>query len=214
MVEAAWDEVRTRSNYFSRAMVLEMCVRLSLDVPGSIIEFGVASGTTLRSIIATLERYGPAASPKKIFGVDSFQGLREPFENAPAGAFACEPPDLPGVDLVVGYFEDVCTDALRERVGRVAFAHLDADLYSSTLCALRWLTPLLGTGSLLLFDEFTGGERSEARAFEEWRAEIHLPIIRVAEFDRGPSGWGSVIDRRLLFQVVGPEALPPGLPRL
>ncbi len=210
----SWDEVQPRSNYFSRAMVIEICVRLALDVPGNVIEFGVATGTSLRAVIATLERYGSAASSKKIFGVDSFRGLREAFENAAVGEFACDPPDLPGVELVQGYFEDVCTDALRERVGRVAFAHLDADLHSSTLCALRWLTPLLGTGSVLLFDEFTGGDLSEARAFAQWREETGISVIRIAEFDRGPSGWGSRIDRRLLFQVVGSEVLPPGLPRL
>jgi hypothetical protein len=33
------------------------------------------------------------------------------------------------------------------------------------MCALTWLTPLLGTGSLLLFDEFLGEQESEKRAF-------------------------------------------------
>jgi hypothetical protein len=98
---------------------------------------------------------------------------------------------------------------LRRRVGRVAFAHLDADLFSSTLFALRWLTPLLNTGSVLQFDEFIGGDCAESRAFEEWRVESGLQLIRIAEVDREPSGWGSNIDRRLVFQVVGDEPLSP-----
>ena len=49
-----------------------------------------------------------------------------------------------------------------------------------------WLTPLLGTGSLLLFDEFLGAEMSEARAFEEWRDASGVELLRIAEFDRDP----------------------------
>jgi hypothetical protein len=146
---------------------------------------------------------------KKIFALDSFEGLPESFENAAVGAFAGEVPKIHGVAFVKGYFEDTCTETLRQQVGSVALAHLDADLYSSTLHALRWLTPLLHTGSILLFDEFIGEGQSEARAFEEWRQETGTQLIRIVECDRDPSGWGaSVTDRRLVFQVVGPEELP------
>lgn len=193
-------------------MLLEMCVRLSLRVPGNIVEFGVAEGGSTRVIRRSLRRFG---SPwfarhgrKTIFALDSFEGLPEAFENAGVGTFAGAVPKIPGVVFVKGYFEDTCTEALRRRVGRVAFAHLDADLYSSTLCALRWLTPLLGTGSILLFDEFTGEKESEAHAFDDWRRESGTALIRIAEVDRDPSGWGSIPDRRLVFQVVGSEELP------
>jgi len=81
-------------------------------------------------------------------------------------------------------------------------AHLDADLYSGTLCALRWLTPLLTNGSLLLFDEYLGGGRGEERAFVQWVKETGTKVVMIAEFGRGPSGWGEVPDRRVLFQVV------------
>jgi hypothetical protein len=93
-------------------------------------------------------------------------------------------------------------------VGRIAFASLDADLYSSTACALRWLTPLLGSGSLLLFDEFLGEKESEKRAFEDWSRETGIRTIRVAEFVREPSAWGTRIDKRPLFQVIGDDLLP------
>jgi hypothetical protein len=51
------------------------------------------------------------------------------------------------------------------------------------------LTPLLGTGSLLLFDEFVGADMAEARAFQEWRDESGVELLRIADFDRDPSGW-------------------------
>ena len=199
------EEVQLRANYVPSVLLHELCIRLCLNVPGNIIEFGVANGASIRRFQQALARYGDGS--KKLFGLDSFLGLREPFEGRAVGAFACEVPDIPGVEIIPGYFEDICTDALRARVERVAFAHLDADLNSSTLVALRWLTPLLNTGSLLLFDEFTGGGLAEARAFDQWRRETGIALIRIAEFDRMPSAGGTVVDRRLLFQVIGSESL-------
>ena len=194
-------------------MLLEICVRLALRVPGNIVEFGVANGASTRVIRQTLRRFGSRRfvphGRKTIFALDSFEGLRESFENAATGTFARRIPRIPGVTIVKGYFEDTCTEELRKKVGQVAFAHLDADLYSSTIFALRWLTPLLSTGSILLFDEFIGEGKSEARAFDEWRCETGLQLIRIAECDREPSGWGPSTDRRLVFQIMGPEELPP-----
>lgn len=208
---------RDHVNYLTRAMVLEMAVRLSLRVPGNIVEFGVADGASTRVIKRALRKYGRRwfqPHPKKqIFALDSFEGLRESFENAKVGAFAGEVPKISGVHFVKGYFEETCTPELARRVGKVAFANLDADLYSSTQTALRWLTPLLGPGSLLLFDEFVGEELSEQRAFEDWRRETGFKLSRLAEFDRDPSGWGTVPDRRALFQVYSDQPLAPRDPR-
>jgi hypothetical protein len=111
------------------------------------------------------------------------------------------------VEIVVGYFQDSLTDELARRVGSVSFASFDADLYSSTTCALRWLTPLLHTGSLLLFDEFLGENESEKRAFEDWSRATSLETIKIAEFGREPSGWGAKLDERALFQVIGADPL-------
>jgi hypothetical protein len=197
-------------NYLRRAMVLEMAVRLSLLVQGNIIEFGVADGSSTRVIRRTLRRYRRRFVPwpnKKIFALDSFEGLTQRFESAEIGTFAGQVPKIRGIEFIKGYFEKTCTSELAHRVGRVALAHLDADLYDSTLTALRWLTPLLQPGSLLLFDEFSGQNRSEQRAFDSWRYETETRLARIAEFDRDPSGFGNVPDRRLLFQVLGAEPL-------
>src|SRR5690242_2929560 len=130
----------------SREQVLRLAVRSAVRVPGSIVEFGVAEGAStrvLRSELRRLRRQQPQIGNRRVFACDSFRGLPEPFEALAAGTFACEPPRIRGVELVVGYFEDTLDDGLARRVGRVALASLDADLESSTLCALRWLTPLL-----------------------------------------------------------------------
>jgi Methyltransferase domain len=210
---AEWLEVRRRVVTPSYDLVLEMAARLAHGVPGNIIEFGVFQGDSTRVLRRTVRRLqrGQILGPRKeVFACDSFKGLPERYENLERGAFACVPPSIPGVHVIEGYFEDSLTDELAERVGRVALASFDADLYSSTLCALRWLTPLLDTGSLLLFDQYLGGGGvEERRAHEVWVRETGLRTVRIAEFLRESSGrggnrdHGSVPDRRVLFQVVG-----------
>jgi predicted O-methyltransferase YrrM len=189
----------------SREQVLRLAVRSAVRVPGNIIEFGVAKGAStrvLRSELRRLRRQQPKIGRRRLFACDSFRGLPEQFETLEPGTFACEQPRIRGVEFVVGYFDDTLDDALAHRVGRVALASLDADLESSTLCALRWLTPLLDQGSLLLFDEFDGAGGAERRAYETWTEATGVQTTKVAEFSRPTAGFGTEGDRRVLFQVV------------
>jgi predicted O-methyltransferase YrrM len=194
----------------SREQVLRLAVRSAVRVPGSIIEFGVAEGAStrvLRSELRRLRRQQPQIGRRRLFACDSFLGLPEPFETLPPGTFACKPPRIRGVEFVVGYFDDSLDDALARRVGPVALASLDADLESSTMCALSWLTPLLMPGSLLLFDEFDGDGGAERRAHEQWSRQTGVLTAQVAEFSRPTAGFGTESDRRVLLQVVRRE--PP-----
>jgi hypothetical protein len=133
--------------------------------PGMALEFGVATGTTLRLIAET---YG--AGP--VFGFDTFQGLPEPWRPGfDVGAFAQpELPEVDGAELVAGLFADTLADFLAEHTGPVGFVHLDADLYSSTATVLEHVGPRLVEGSVLLFDEYfnyPGWEQHEHRAWAE-----------------------------------------------
>jgi hypothetical protein len=180
-------------------------------VPGNIVEFGVADGTSTRIIRNELliHQGGKISGPsKRIYACDSFEGLSEKFENAEVGTFAGPVPRIAGVEIVKGFFDNSLTAELAARVGQVAFASLDADLYSSTLTALRWLTPLLHTGSLLLFDEYLGENESEKRAHDEWSDETGIETVVIAALRREPSGFGERPDQRMLRQVVGLG--PPG----
>jgi hypothetical protein len=206
-------EVREGVTVVSREVTLRMAVQLSMGVAGHIVEFGVADGKSTRTIRNELIRQqgtkvrGPS---KRIYACDSFEGLPEKYENAEVGMFAGPVPRIPGVEIVKGYFDDSLTSDLASRVGSVALASLDADLYSSTTTALRWLTPLIHTGSLLLFDEYLGEHESEKRAYEDWASESGIESVTLATFLREPSGWGSLPDQRVLRQVVGrgPAELP------
>lgn len=208
-----WSDLKSHVTPVPRQAVLDLAVRLAHPVAGDIIEFGVWEGESARAIRATLDRCeqaSPDLPRKRIFACDSFKGLPERFEQLEAGAFACDPPDIPGVEIVVGLFQDSLTDAFARRVGSVALAFLDADLYSSTRCALNWLTPLVHPGTLLLFDEFLGEHESERRAFEDWSRETGVETLLVADFLRNPSGCGGIrADRRVLYQIVSGGALAP-----
>ena len=115
-VEASrpWGQLKDKLRLLSRDMVLEIAVRMACAVPGNIVEFGVADGSSTRVIQRRLrrQRLGPFnLSPKKrIFALDSFEGLREAFENAPVGAFAQPVPKLPGIEIVKGYFDPGVND--------------------------------------------------------------------------------------------------------
>lgn len=188
----------------SREQVLRLAVRSAVRVPGNVVEFGVAGGASTRVLDSELRHLAdqqPHLGMRTLFACDSFKGLPEPYEKLPPGAFAGDVPDIPGVEFVVGWFTDTLDDMLAARIGRVALASLDADLESSTLCALRWLTPLLGEGSLLLFDEFDGGGGAERKAYERWRAEDGVATAQIAEFSRPTAGFGTAHDRRVLIRV-------------
>lgn len=137
----------------------------AVSVQGMALEFGVASGTTLR-LIAEHHRGRP------VFGFDSFQGLPEPWRPGyGTGAFAqSEPPDVENCELVVGLFDQTLPVFLAQHDGPVAFLHLDADLYSSTATVLELVGPRLVEGSVVLFDEyfnFPGWQEHEHRAWTE-----------------------------------------------
>lgn len=135
---------------------------------GLYLEFGVSTGGSLRQITG----HAPAAS---VYGFDSFQGLPEHWRSGfPAGAFATDGlPDVPGAELVVGWFDQSLPAFLADHPGDVAFLHVDVDLYSSTVTVLDLLEPRLRVGTVVLFDEyfnFPGWEKHEHRAWTEFVA--------------------------------------------
>lgn len=133
---------------------------------GMACEFGVFSGSTLKIIV-------DARAGKDVYGFDSFQGLPEDWRtNIPTGTFEVdELPELPGAELVVGWFADTLPGFLDSHPGPVAFLHLDADLYSSTKVVLDQIGSRLFPGSVVLFDEYfnyPGWERHEHQAWCEF----------------------------------------------
>jgi len=155
----------------------------AVRVDGLYLEFGVATGGTLRII-------SEAAGDCTVYGFDSFDGLPERWRPGyDAGLFAVdEVPEVGGAELVVGLFGDTLPGFLEEHAGPVAFAHLDADLYSSTVTVLDALAPRFRPGTVLLFDEFfnyPGWQDHEHRAWVEFceRTSTTFEYLGYAEED-------------------------------
>jgi predicted O-methyltransferase YrrM len=86
-------------------------------------------------------------------------------------------PDVPGAELVIGWFEDTLADFLTTHPAPVAFLHIDADLYSSTVTVLEHVGPRLQPGSVIVFDEYFNyptWEQHEHRAWQEFVAKAGI----------------------------------------
>jgi hypothetical protein len=130
------------------------------------LELGVFEGHSLRRIARTMDRYDQV-----VHGFDSWQGLPEPYAGiTPVGAFSTRgelPRDLPrNVELHSGWLNTSMPAFVQQKqqqqttspLSKVAFVHVDVDLYSSTMDGLGPLARagMLVPGTVVLFDEFFG----------------------------------------------------------
>lgn len=145
--------------------------------PGMLLEFGVATGTTLRII-------AEAGAGRRVLGFDAFAGLPERWRvGFDEGHFAQAPPDVPGAELVIGYFDDTLPGFVASNPGPVAFLHCDADLYTSTTTILSHVGPRLRAGSVVLFDEyfnFPWWQEHEHKAWTEWTEQHGVTFEYIA----------------------------------
>lgn len=129
------------------------------------------------------------------FAFDSFEGLPQlssedsytpDFER---GQYACSLEEfekiisaaglpLNKVHTEKGFFETTCTAENMEKLNlrKASIIWLDADLYSSTKDVLKFVTPLLQDGTIIIFDDWFSykGNPYEGvqRAFNEWKETV------------------------------------------
>lgn len=135
---------------------------------GLILEFGVAGGTSI-NVIAD-------ATPKTIYGFDSFEGLPWAWGGALelTGAFSkkgAEPKVRSNVELVKGLFSETIPSFAAAHGEPIALLHVDCDLYRSTVDILDGLGDRLRPGSVILFDEYLnypGWRHHEYKAWQEF----------------------------------------------
>jgi len=146
--------------------------RLSLEevtLEGLYLEFGVYKGKTINYLAKMI-------NPKIIYGFDSFEGLKGEaypgFKWSPGEDFDLKgkiPKVEENVVLIKGFFKDTIEPFLEENTLPIAFAHLDADLYSSTREALWGIDQRIKVGTILQFDELVlDWYRGEYQAFKEF----------------------------------------------
>ncbi len=141
-----------------------------VSVKGMALEFGVAGGTTLELIAEAL---ASKQDISVVAGFDVFSGLPDAWRTGfPEGLFAQKTlPTVPGADIVPGLFEDSLPQFLKGHRDKLAFLHLDADLYSSTVTVLDLVADRLAVGTVIVFDEyfnFPGWRNHEHRAWTEF----------------------------------------------
>ena len=162
----AYEAMPTALTFPRPRATLEYALGLA-PAEGMALEFGVWTGQTLKVIAA-------ARAGKDVYGFDSFEGLPEPWRTGfPSKAFGVDGslPEVPGAELVVGWFDDTLPEFLAEHPGQVAFLHVDADLYSSARTVLDLVGPRLAPDAVIVFDEYfnyPGWEQHEHRAWQEY----------------------------------------------
>ena len=168
--------------------IQEWCAReikTTISTEDLCLEFGVWYGRSIN-------RLSSIASSHQWYGFDTFNGLPSDWygTNLSAGSLT-ESGKFPkvnrNVELIVGLFEDTLESfllrELNSKPAKVAFIHVDCDVYPSTKFLLE---KILHDGSyypengiLILFDEFfgyPGWEHGEYQAFIEVVTQFQLRI--------------------------------------
>ena len=154
------------------------------------LEVPIATGSLAESVRSSGGYTVPSSAASLPWdGFDSFQGLPKSTLNAARLGWGAHkysvkgqlPQVPPHVRLHVGWFNETLPPFLRSAsgAGPVAFAHLDADIYTSTITVLDALASScrLRVGSVLAFDEIFGPpriEEEELRALQEATAKHGL----------------------------------------
>jgi hypothetical protein len=134
---------------------------------GLYCEFGVFKGESLAFMKANI--------PQDVHGFDSFEGLPEYWRPGfTEGTFKVKkvPRFKKGVHLHIGWFNDTIPKFVAEYgTQKIAFLHVDCDLYSSTKAIFEGLLNQIQDGTIILFDEYfncPNWEEHEYKAFQEF----------------------------------------------
>lgn len=174
--------IASRFHFFSR--VLDRVH----SVEGDVVECGVGWGRSLLYIL-TLLKLSPV--PRKMWAFDSFEGFPEPSpeDNSPRnpkkGEWKSDMGMIYQMLLDAGLKEDFLQERLTAVKGffdkslpgapidKIAFLHVDVDLYQSYLDVLNELYDKVSPGGIIVFDEYKNPRELEkfpgaSRAIDEF----------------------------------------------
>jgi hypothetical protein len=157
---------------------------------GDYYEFGVYQGYTFSQAQHSAVKLGLIFEGMHFFGFDSFQGL-PPLVGPDVGGgfkegdYACSQGEaekkileagviLARTHLIPGFYQESLGPGLidKYRMQKVAVALIDCDLYVSTFYVLNFLTHLIQSDSILIFDDWNcfdaDPNRGERLAFRNW----------------------------------------------
>ena len=126
-------------------------------------EFGVWRASSFKYLIKSFNQG---------FGFDTFTGLPEDWDVGhhieKEGTYSSDGniPQIEGGEFIVGKFEDTLPIFFSEARPLASIINFDADLYSSTICALNFAKPVIDENTILIFDEFIINESWEQDEFK------------------------------------------------
>ena len=144
--------------FFNRWFFFDAVIKLA-DNSRPFYEFGVWNGDSFQYLINTF---------KKGFGFDTFSGLPQDWHDTPKGTYSSfgAIPKIKGGEFIVGKFEDTLPNFFSEEKPKASLINFDADLYSSTLCALNYSNKVIDEKTILIFDEFIMNAKWEEDEFK------------------------------------------------
>jgi len=145
-------------------------------------EFGVWKGVSFEYILKSI---------KKGFGFDTFTGLPDNWYNEKVGTYSSDGviPKIKGGNFIAGSFKDTLPKYFLKKRPLASLINFDADLYSSTLCALENCKQIIDESTILIFDEFLMSdewEKDEFKALNEFCMNNNLSyeVIAVSLFSK------------------------------
>ena len=149
-------------------------------------EFGVWRASSFKYLIKVF---------KKGYGFDTFTGLPKDWDVGgrieKAGAYTSDGnvPKIQGAEFIVGKFEDTLPVFFSKHRPMASVINFDADLYSSTICALNFSKTVMDKDTVLIFDEFIineSWEQDEFKALNEFCSINHYSyeVIAVSFFTK------------------------------
>jgi len=131
---------------------------------GHIVEFGAFRGGNAIFLAYVARHLLPGV---KIYALDTFAGMPETdgdIDQHSAGDFAdvdlaelrayCERIGLDNIEFVPGLFEDT-SPSLLERIGPIALAHIDCDIYTAVCYSYEAVKNRMIPGGYMVFDDAT-----------------------------------------------------------
>ena len=183
------------SKYYALRKSLQI---IKMDkIKGDYCEFGCFTGASLNHVLRVTSK-DAFLKEKKIYGFDSFYGLKEDwigtaeFEKGYFNLDGKMPQVKNNVILIKGWVQDTVNNFLKQNNPEICFAHMDLDTYESTKFVLSQIKPYLKKGSILLFNEFynfPGWSVGEYKALTEVFDEKEYKIIAFSKH-----GWEAVIE--------------------
>jgi Flp pilus assembly protein TadD len=165
--------------HFNRWYFYDSVINQSI-ISNPFYEFGVWRAASFKYLIKAF---------KKGYGFDTFKGLPEDWlignRIEKAGSYSSDSlvPNIAGGEFIVGKFEETLPVFFSKERPIASVINFDADLYSSTICALNFAKSVIDRNTILIFDELIMNdtwEQDEFKALNEFCAVNHLSYEVIA----------------------------------